>query len=165
MGSASHLSRHAAVHVTMNQKRLLTLAGVTGLIVLVLVLAGNLAVAHDNPLVTQAIAWDSPQTEQLARAACFDCHSNETKWPWYSFVAPISFLIEHNVTNGRSAVNLSTYDTLNGREFARQIRSGEMPPAAYLALHPEARLTDAQKAALMAGFEATFVFAGGQVGE
>ncbi len=140
--------------------RILTLAGVAGVIISALVLVGNLAVAHDNPPVTQIIAWESPETEQLARVACFDCHSNETKWPWYSFVAPVSFMIDHNVTNGRSAVNLSTYDTLNGREFARQIRNGEMPPAAYLALHPEARLTEEQKAALIAGFEATFDYLG-----
>ncbi|MFN8378777.1 MAG: heme-binding domain-containing protein [Anaerolineae bacterium] len=135
-----------------------TLRWVGGLVALgvVLVALGNWAVPHNNPAITETIQWDSPETEHLARTACFDCHSNETKWPWYAFIAPSAFWVTSNVEYGRSAVNFSTYPNLEGSEMARKIRAGEMPPPEYLLLHPEAHLNDEQKAALIAGFEATF---------
>jgi hypothetical protein len=139
----------------MTRRTTLQLAGGLVVLGLALVLVGTLAVPHDNPPVTQTIAWDSPVTEQLARAACFDCHSNETKWPWYAYVAPSAFWVGRNVALARDAVNFSTYPNLEGSEMARRIRAGEMPPSEYLLLHPEARLSDEQKAALIAGFEAT----------
>ena len=139
----------------MSRKSSLRLVGGLVALGLSLVLVGTLAVPHENPPVTQSIDWDSPTTEQLARAACFDCHSNETKWPWYAYVAPSAFWVGNNVTLARNAVNFSTYANLEGSEMARRIRAGEMPPPEYLLLHPEARLTDDQKAALIAGFESS----------
>ncbi|MEZ4770229.1 MAG: heme-binding domain-containing protein [Caldilineales bacterium] len=56
---------------------------------------------HTNPPVVQEPVWDSPQTEALARAACYDCHSNEVVWPWYSNIAPISWLVQRDVDEGR----------------------------------------------------------------
>src|SRR5690348_9189375 len=66
---------------------------------------------HDrvNPPVTAEPAWDSPETRALAKQACFDCHSNETEWPAYSKVAPVSWLIQHDVTEGRSKLNFSEW--------------------------------------------------------
>lgn len=52
---------------------------------------------HTNPPAVSQIAWDSPQTLDLAQRACFDCHSNETKWPWYTNIAPFSWLIQRDV--------------------------------------------------------------------
>ena len=88
-------------------------------LIVLLVLVGILLVAfigiqlipvnRTNPAVTTPIKWDSPQTEALARRACLDCHSNETVWPWYSYVAPASWLIYYDVQQGRSMLNLSTY--------------------------------------------------------
>ncbi|HYO88449.1 MAG TPA: heme-binding domain-containing protein [Candidatus Limnocylindrales bacterium] len=121
-----------------------------------LVLVGSVAVAHSNPEVTHTIAWDSPQTEQLVRAACFDCHSNETVWPWYSYVAPMAFLVSHDVDEGRAEMNLSTGRGVEGDEMVEQIRRGLMPPQSYVVLHPSAGLTDAQKTQIIDGITATF---------
>lgn len=111
-----------------------------------------------NPPVEQQITWDSPQTEQLARTACFDCHSNETRYPWYASIAPVKWLVYHDINEGRDRMNFSTWQM---REFDVDtmidlIQKGEMPKAVYLPMHPEARLSEAQKAQLIAGFEATF---------
>ncbi len=64
---------------------------------------------HTNPPVLQEPNWDSPQTRALAQRACFDCHSNETEWPWYSHVAPVSWLVQRDVEEGREKVNFSTW--------------------------------------------------------
>lgn len=125
-------------------------------VIAVLVLVGAVAVARDNPPVTTTIQWDSPETEQLMRAACMDCHSNETVWPWYSYVAPMAFLVAKDVNEGRDALNLSTARRVEADEMVEKIQDGEMPPPIYLPLHPEANLTAEQKDALIAGIWATF---------
>ena len=56
---------------------------------------------HSNPPVISQPAWDSPRTEKLVREACYDCHSNETRWPWYSNVAPMSWLLAQDVSEAR----------------------------------------------------------------
>src|SRR5581483_2821093 len=66
--------------------------------------------SHTNPPVTAEPRWDSPQTRELAARACFDCHSNLTTWPWYSNVAPISWLVQRDVDGGRSALNFSEWN-------------------------------------------------------
>lgn len=120
--------------------------------------------AHDNPTVVSEPNWDSPQTRELAQRACFDCHSNETVWPWYSNVAPVSWLVQRHVVEGREHLNFSDWNQNhaehgdNGHEaeeVGESVREGEMPPANYLFNHPEARLSDAERAALIAGLEAT----------
>jgi hypothetical protein len=125
-------------------------------IALLLVGIGVLASDRSNPPVTHTINWDSPETERLARAACFDCHSNETVWPLYSYIAPMSFLIAGDVAEGRDAMNFSTGRNLEGDEMAEEIERGKMPKAIYLPLHPEANLSEADKTALIAGLRATF---------
>jgi hypothetical protein len=100
--------------------------------------------------------WDSPQTRELAQRACFDCHSNETVWPWYSNIAPVSWLVQHDVDEGREYVNFSDWG--NARELdelGEVVYEGEMPMSNYLLTHPEARLTDAERAALAQGLQAT----------
>ena len=125
-------------------------------IALLLVGIGVLATDHSNPLATYTINWDSPTTERLARAACFDCHSHETVWPWYSYIAPVSFLIAKDVADGRAEMNFSTGRGLDADEMIEQIERGKMPKPIYLPLHPEANLSNADKAALIAGLRATF---------
>jgi hypothetical protein len=95
-------------------------------------------------------AWDSSATRELVRRACFDCHSNETKWPWYSSVAPVSWLTQSDVTNGRSRLNFTERDKpqRHAKDIAEMVKSGDMPPWFYLPMHPDAKLTDAEKAAL-----------------
>ena len=60
-----------------------------------------------NPPVVTQVQWDSPQTQALFKRACADCHSNETVWPWYSYVAPVSWLVAHDVSEGRGRLNVS----------------------------------------------------------
>jgi len=111
---------------------------------------------HTNPAVVAEPAWDSPQTRELAVRACFDCHSNESKWPWYSNVAPVSWLVQHDVEEGRHKLNFSEWGPgSEGHEAAETVREGSMPPPVYMLTHPDARLTDAETAALVAGFAAT----------
>ena len=130
----------------------------------VIVIVGFLAIqlvpygrSHTNPPVTAQPAWDSPQTRALAVRACFDCHSNETAWPWYTNIAPISWRTQQHVDEGRSKLNFSTWGT--GRQeidkINGQITSGAMPPLDYLLLHPEARLSDQEKAQRIAGLQPT----------
>ncbi len=115
------------------------------------------ALAQTNPPVQSQIVWDSPQTEQLVRGACYDCHSNETVWPAYASVAPVSWLLAHDVNDGREQLNFSVQsaDQIDPEELVQQIERGEMPKPIYLPLHPEARLTDAQKQALIDGLRAS----------
>ena len=110
--------------------------------------------ARTNPPVTNTIKWDSPQTEKLMRTACYDCHTNETVWPWYSQIAPVSWLVVHDVDEGREKLNLSTgHGEVD--DAAEKIRDGSMPPRIYTILHPDAVLTAEQKNQLMAGLQAS----------
>lgn len=119
--------------------------------------------AHTNPAATGEPAWDSPATRALAVRACFDCHSNETAWPWYSNVAPFSWLLQRHVDEGRQKLDFSTWGTTRQEieRTARQVQSGEMPPWDYLLLHPEARLSDAEKQQLIDGLTKTVGGSGG----
>ncbi len=110
----------------------------------------------DNPPVTQQVVWNSPEAEQLWEQACADCHSNETIYPWYSYVAPFGWLVAHDVHEGRDALNVSTDRRIEWDEMVEMIEEGEMPLPVYLPLHPEANLTATQQETLMAGIRATF---------
>lgn len=123
--------------------------------------------AHANPQVVAEPAWDSPNTRALFATACGDCHSNETVWPWYSNVAPVSWLIQHDVEEGRARFNVSEWGVREneGEEAAETVQEGSMPPWFYNLLHPEARLSAGEKEALIAGLLATFGEEGyGEVG-
>ena len=129
--------------------------------------------SHTNPQVVAEPKWDSPQTRELAARACFDCHSNETVWPWYSNIAPISWLIQHDVDDGRRRLNFSETGVARQRTgqgeggeggegggVANLVRSGEMPQWYFTLLHPTAKLTAAEKEALIAGLQASGVRGG-----
>jgi mono/diheme cytochrome c family protein len=125
-----------------------------GLLVIQLIPYGR---DHDSPPVAAEPSWDSSQTRELAVRACFDCHSNQTVWPWYSNVAPISWLVQRDVDEGRDELNYSEWDRdQEGEESAETVREGSMPPNSYLLTHPDARLTDAELALLADGLAATF---------
>jgi hypothetical protein len=113
--------------------------------------------AHDNPPVLAEPQWDSAATRQLAVAACYDCHSNEVVWPWYTNIAPVSWLATRDVNEGRRRLNFSVWKT--GRqetdELGELVESGEMPPIYYGWLHSAARLTDSEIQQLIGGLEAT----------
>jgi len=113
---------------------------------------------HTNPPVTQEPAWDRPETRLLAARACFDCHSNETVWPWYSNAAPVSWLIQRDVDEGRRALNFSEWNRgqREARESAKSVTKGEMPPWFYAIPGTSARLTPSERVMLIAGLERTF---------
>jgi mono/diheme cytochrome c family protein len=110
-----------------------------------------------NPPVAAEPKWDSPQTRVLAKRACFDCHSNEIEWPWYSYIAPVSWLLADDVLNARATFNFSDWHAgdMSSAAMTAQINSGRMPLPQYLLMHPTARLTAAEKQQLIAGLTAT----------
>jgi hypothetical protein len=112
---------------------------------------------HSNPPVRMEPAWNAPATRELARRACFDCHSNETVWPWYSHVAPASWLVQRDVNHARHELNFSEFDRPQeeAKEAAGMVRKRKMPLSYYLPLHAQARLTDAERRALADGLAAT----------
>jgi len=114
--------------------------------------------AHANPPVVKEPAWDSPATRELARAACFDCHSNETRWPGYASVAPSSWLLQHDVNTGRAHLNFSEWQRpqRHADDAAEQVSSGEMPPSYYAWMHPPAQLSDADRKRLADSLEKMF---------
>jgi hypothetical protein len=114
--------------------------------------------SHSNPPVTRAADFDSERTAHLFSDACGDCHSNETSWPIESNVAPFSWLIVHDVDDGRAVFNVSEWDRLqpDASEVIGTIAEGDMPPLQYKPLHPAARLSDSEKADLEAGLRRTY---------
>ncbi len=110
-----------------------------------------------NPPIIAEPKWDSPQTRALAKRACFDCHSNETQWLWYSYIAPVSWILANDALTARRAFNFSEWKPgdMSAAAMERAIKNGSMPLPQYLLVHPEARLTDAEKQQLIAGLHAT----------
>lgn len=118
------------------------------------VLAGLFVAIQFVPIkrVNPAVETDVPSTEKahaVLKRACYDCHSNETVWPWYSHVAPVSWLVVRDVMKGREELNFSTWNRLDTQERVKmlkksweEVQDGEMPPWFYLPPHPSARLTD-----------------------
>jgi cytochrome c551/c552 len=124
-------------------------------VVALLVLIQLYRPAQTNPPVTGEVNAP-PEVARLLRRACYDCHSNETKWPWYANVAPVSWLVTHHVDEGRRELNFSTWASYPPKKVAHKleeteqlVQTGEMPMKGYVALHPEAKLTDAEKQTLL----------------
>lgn len=110
---------------------------------------------HLNPPVLTAPQWDSRRTQELFARACADCHSNETVWPWYSNLAPMSWLVQYDVDEGRREFNIST-GAGEADEAAEKLSEDKMPLRPYLLLHSEANLPAAEKQELIQGLLTTF---------
>ena len=120
--------------------------------------------AHTNPPVVSDLMTAHPPPPPVAallHAACYDCHSHETKWPWYSRIAPVSWLVASDVNEGREHLNLSDWPQDAGRAAKKMERMSEavedkdMPPGKYTAIHPEARFTADQRKQLTQWLDAT----------
>jgi Haem-binding domain len=108
-----------------------------------------------NPQVVSDLMASNPPPPQVAvmlHAACYDCHSSETRWPWYSHIAPMSWLIANDVREGRENLNLSDWPNDNPMRAAKRLEnmsdevgSGEMPLSKYTKIHADARLTESQR--------------------
>jgi hypothetical protein len=134
-------------------KKLLGLLALTFLVLFLLIQLVPYGRGFTNPPVIQDAPWTSLQARQVAQRACYDCHSNETIWPWYSRIAPISWLVYRDVQEGRSELNFSEWGR-SEQEFediGEVIAEGNMPPLQYLLAHPSARLSAVDKALLEGG--------------
>lgn len=96
----------------------------------------------------------APSVDAVLRSACFDCHSNHTRWPWYGYVAPFAWLLEHDVSAGRARLNFSQWDAYASdpetahhklEEIRAAVAGGQMAPWYYRLLHADARLTATQR--------------------
>jgi hypothetical protein len=106
---------------------------------------------HTNPPVTQDAPWSNDEARRIAVAACYDCHSNETNWRWYTNVAPVSWFLQNHVDEGRSRLNFSEWDRRQRLgELVESVSEGSMPPRSYLIVHSAARLSAAEKQKLAA---------------
>jgi len=124
----------------------------TGLALLVILIAIQFFPADKtNPPERGTVAAPA-EVQALLRRACFDCHSNETVWPWYSQFSPASLVIARDVKKGRKEVNFSSWDkydekrkTRKLKEIAKEVDKGDMPLFYYLPFHPDAKLSQADR--------------------
>ena len=106
--------------------------------------------------------FDGPaEVEEIFRRSCYDCHSNEVSWPWYGYLAPVSWLLEKDVREGRAELNFSDWkkameksDTLD--EIYEEMEEGSMPLPIYLRTHPTAKITDKEMAVIEAWLESVY---------
>ena len=122
--------------------------------VLVIAVAGS--TIHPFGRVTRATTTDSPrmdaETAALIDRACASCHTERTVWPWYGYVAPVSWMLEKDVNQARARMNLSHWGRYTQAEqevllstIGAAVRTGEMPPSRYQMLHPEAKLSPSER--------------------
>ena len=121
---------------------------------------------HANPATRVEPSWTSPETRALAVRSCFDCHSNQTVWPWYSNIAPASWLLQRDVAEGRSSLNFSEWNRPQEGpgDSVEKVIEGSMPPSLYALVRSKARLSATERQALVLGLGATFGTGGAEGG-
>lgn len=112
---------------------------------------------HSNPYVIKEPAWDTPRTRELAVRACFDCHSNQTRWPWYADVAPFSWIVQRDVEVARSVINFSEWNVPydHASYSGSSVIAGNMPTLKYRMAHRDAELNRDEMLELARGLDAT----------
>jgi hypothetical protein len=136
--------------------RILRMAAIIGAAAFVVIQFVPYGWWHENPPVVQDTPWPNARSEQVARVSCYDCHSNESKWPVYSYVAPMSWLVHKDVAEGRDELNFSEWP-LNEKQLddaVDVVEDDAMPPSQYTLIHRNARLTPAEAQVLIAALEA-----------
>ena len=108
-----------------------------------------------------AVTQTNPEVATILKNACYDCHSNQPIYPWYTSVAPVSWWIKNHINEGSKHLNFSIWQTYTVKrkdhkleECVEMIEEGEMPMNSYTWMHPEAKLTDAQQQLLIDWFKA-----------
>ena len=108
-------------------------------------------VNRTNPPVTGDVSAP-PEVAHIIRRACYDCHSHEAHWPWYGYVAPVSWLLESDISEARNHLNFSQWSEYSANKQARlcqdiweEVDNGDMPLPGYLLIHRRARLSDEDK--------------------
>jgi hypothetical protein len=116
-----------------------------------LLLAQLVPIDRSNPPVTAEVPAP-PAVRAILERSCYDCHSNQSRWPWYGYVAPLSWVMAYDIHEARDHVNFSTWDAYTEKkrvdmleEVWEEVDEGEMPFFVYLPLHPEAELSEADK--------------------
>ncbi|HEX5043710.1 MAG TPA: heme-binding domain-containing protein [Candidatus Polarisedimenticolaceae bacterium] len=111
-------------------------------------------VDRSNP-PEQGVVPAPPPVLAVLQRSCFDCHSNQTRWPWYAYVAPVSWRVADDVHEGRKELNFQEWNRASARKRARvaakvwdEVQEGKMPLPNYLRMHPEARLSEEDRALL-----------------
>ena len=124
-------------------------------VVTLLIVAQFIPTNRTNPPVQSDVQAPAAVKAILVKA-CFDCHSHVTRWPWYAQVAPLSWWINGHVNEGRKDLNFSRWPTFDYmtqdlllREIDKQVAAGKMPPRSYAVGHPEARLNENEREALL----------------
>jgi hypothetical protein len=124
----------------------------------ILVIFQFIPVDRTNPPIKNEPKWNSHATREMVKNSCFDCHSNEATYPWYSYVAPVSWLVSNHIAEGREHLNFSEWtNDVDVDEMIEEIRSGEMPLWDYKLMHSHANLTPEQTDSLVAGLKRTFI--------
>jgi hypothetical protein len=120
----------------------------------VLLIIQTVPVEKPNPPVEKEVPAPE-QVRAILHRACYNCHSNETVWPWYSNIAPVSWLVAYDVSEGREKMDFSTWNLYSPvkqaemlRKAGKEVKEGDMPPLRYRIMHPEARLTAEDKRTL-----------------
>jgi Haem-binding domain len=133
------------------RRRLLLRVGLGLLVVAVLLQLVPVGRPQANPPVRQDALWPDGRTRQLAMTACYDCHSSQTRWPPHSYVAPFSWLVTRDVEQGREELNFSDWarDGDDADDAADAVADGSMPPTRFVMVHPDARLSDAERRLLV----------------
>jgi hypothetical protein len=133
------------------RRRLLLRAGLGLFAVAVLLQLVPYGRDHTNPPVTEDAPWPDGRARELATAACYDCHSNQTRWPIQSSIAPLSWMIARDVEQGREALNFSTWDEDDGEadDAAEEVADATMPPRRFVLAHPDAALSEAERQVLI----------------
>jgi len=114
---------------------------------LILILAGIQLIPVERTNPETVYDFDGPaEVKAILKTSCYDCHSYETRWPWYSYVAPMSWLVSHHVQDGRKHLNFSEWEMLKDmgwirREIVEEVTKGEMPLPSYLRMHSEAAVS------------------------
>ncbi len=119
-------------------------------LIVLLLLIQFIPLDRENPQsspATEIVLQSEVQT--IVEKACYDCHSNKTNWPWYSYVAPVSFIVTRHVSEGRDEINFSIWQEYSNKRKARKLKEiveeveeGEMPLSSYIITHPEANLKE-----------------------
>jgi len=135
------------------------------ILLLVIVLIQFLPVNRSVPQIDPsqdfiAVTHTSADLGRLIKDACYDCHSYETEYPWYSYVSPVSLWLQNHINEGREHLNFSIWATYPAnradhklKEAVEHVKEKEMPLNSFMWMHPEARLTDTQRADLAAWFQ------------
>lgn len=128
----------------------------------VLLVAQLVPVRHDNPASDRSKSFYTTErapldVEHIVRRSCNDCHSNETSWPWYSYVAPVSWIVAHDVHEARGKMNFSEWGNYTGKkrdheleEICNELLEGDMPDSKYMLIHHSARVTEQEREAICA---------------